>query len=174
MVRRALAQDAGAIASIHVDAWQAAYRGHVEDEVLDGLSKRAREQTWRERLQDGGGALQVFAATRDGHVRGFAATTPAEEGDPARRVGELGAIYVDPACWSSGVGRALLDRAIAHLAELGNEEALLWVLTGNERARRFYERAGWSADGRARRQLLLGTGGAAAMVDVVCYRRALS
>lgn len=173
LVRRARAQDAAAIAGIHVGAWQAAYRGHLDDELLDGLSRSAREQTWRERLQDGPGALHVLVATREGRVQGFAATTPAEEDEPSRPVGELGALYVDPDCWSTGVGRALLDHAVAHMAELGNEEAVLWVLTGNERARRFYEHAGWSTDGRARRQLLLGTGGAGASVEVVSYRRAL-
>ncbi|WP_051864524.1 GNAT family N-acetyltransferase [Streptosporangium roseum] len=42
----------------------------------------------------------------------------------------------------TGVGRALMDDALPHLGP----RAVLWVLEGNERARRFYEEAGWSAD----------------------------
>lgn len=55
---------------------------------------------------------------------------------------ELHALYVHPDWWGRGVGRALLDRAHALLAETC-EEAELTVLVENDRARRFYERNGW-------------------------------
>ena len=37
-IRAAVGDDAPAIADVHVRAWQAAYRGIIEDEYLDGLS----------------------------------------------------------------------------------------------------------------------------------------
>jgi len=61
--------------------------------------------------------------------------------------GELYAIYLDPSHWGRGYGRALMHAAERGLAEAGFEEAHLWVLDTNARARRFYEIAGWSADG---------------------------
>jgi RimJ/RimL family protein N-acetyltransferase len=57
------------------------------------------------------------------------------------------AIYVDPDRWSTGTGRALMDTAVAHLHDAGFVEIRLWVLDDNPRARRFYERAGFRADG---------------------------
>ena len=61
-------------------------------------------------------------------------------------IGELYAIYVLPSAWSTGAGRALLERAEERLAD-DYDEATLWVLEDNPRARRFYEAAGWRPDG---------------------------
>jgi GNAT superfamily N-acetyltransferase len=61
--------------------------------------------------------------------------------------GELYAIYLDPAHWGRGYGRALMRAAERGLAEAGFSKAYLWVLETNARARRFYEIAGWAADG---------------------------
>jgi RimJ/RimL family protein N-acetyltransferase len=36
------------------------------------------------------------------------------------------------------------------MRELGFRQVILWVLDGNDRAQRFYEDAGWSADGERR------------------------
>ena len=52
-----------------------------------------------------------------------------------------------PRSWGAGHGSALHEAAMDHLAKEGFGEAVLWVLEGNERARRFYERRGWRADG---------------------------
>jgi GNAT superfamily N-acetyltransferase len=62
-------------------------------------------------------------------------------------VGELYALYVTPAWWSTGTGRALMDHVLTALRADGYPRAVLWVLAGNERARRFYERAGFTPDG---------------------------
>jgi ribosomal protein S18 acetylase RimI-like enzyme len=79
-------------------------------------------------------------------VVGFVTFGPQEPlGDPA--VGELYAIYVDPGHWDSGYGRALFTAAERGLRDVGYAEAVLWVLATNARARRFYEIAGWAADG---------------------------
>ncbi len=57
---------------------------------------------------------------------------------------EVYAIYVHPDAWSTGAGRALMTEA---LVQLGDVAVVLWVLEDNHRARRFYERAGFVADG---------------------------
>jgi GNAT superfamily N-acetyltransferase len=80
--------------------------------------------------------------------------------------GELYAIYVDPDSWSTGVGRALIARAEERLAE-EYDEATLWVLDDNPRARRFYERAGWAPDGASKREERLGV----AALEVRYYKR---
>lgn len=68
---------------------------------------------------------------------GFAAVAP----------GWLNGLYVRPEAWGTGVAARLHDRA---LAALGPGRARLWVLEENRRARRFYERRGWAADGTTR------------------------
>jgi GNAT superfamily N-acetyltransferase len=80
--------------------------------------------------------------------------------------GELLAIYVDPDHMGTGVGRLLIAAARERLRRVGVTSAALWVLDGNARARRFYERDGWRFDG-ARRMETYGN----APVDEVRYRR---
>jgi GNAT superfamily N-acetyltransferase len=58
----------------------------------------------------------------------------------------LNAIHVDPAYVGHGVGKRLMVDALAHLGE----RAVLWVLAGNDRARRFYAKGGWAFDGTTR------------------------
>jgi len=146
-VRVATVDDAEAITRVHVGTWQVAYRGQLPDGYLDGLTAEIPRRTeWRRAVlaHPRDPAQRTFVATRGGQLVGFASCGP-HEADPSR--GELYAIYVEPAAWSSGTGRSLMDRAVAELVALGFSDAVLWVLESNARARRFYERAGWAVDG---------------------------
>jgi GNAT superfamily N-acetyltransferase len=64
--------------------------------------------------------------------------------------GVLQTLYVRPEFWSRGIGSALHDLALDRLRETNVEEAHLWTLTENHRARAFYEKRGWSLTGRTR------------------------
>ena len=84
-----------------------------------------------------------------------------------RRVAELYALCARPAWWSTGTGRALMDRVLARSARAGYSSITLWVLRDNRRARRFYERAGFAPDGATNVLTRLGD------VLEVRYHRAL-
>lgn len=58
--------------------------------------------------------------------------------------GELAALHVLPSSWGEGVGSRLHDAALALLVEAGHQAAWLWVISANDRARRMYERRGWT------------------------------
>jgi RimJ/RimL family protein N-acetyltransferase len=64
--------------------------------------------------------------------------------------------------------QALLEAAERELARLGFLNAVLWVLPGNARARRFYEAAGWTLDGFERTAEVMGI-----VVPELRYRRRL-
>ncbi|MFE9693198.1 GNAT family N-acetyltransferase [Micromonospora sp. NPDC005806] len=152
-IRREEPDDAEAVARVHVHGWQAGYAGIVPDEVLRWLNPTA----WAQRRRDLGTAdpehpFTTLLAEVDGAVTGFTTFGPyrnnQDRGDLDQRYGELLAIYLEPACWGTGTGRALFAAARAGLAERGWTEYRLWVLAENARARRFYERAGLSPDGQ--------------------------
>jgi GNAT superfamily N-acetyltransferase len=140
-------EDAAAIAGVHVRGWQAAYRGLLPDELLDGLSVAQRETVWREAL-GGEQPPAVLVATTDGAVVGFCAVAaPSRDGDGDERVAGIGAIYVDPDFWRGGVGRALMEVALGDLRAAGWHAVTLWVLAENHRAREFYAQFGFEPDG---------------------------
>ena len=62
-----------------------------------------------------------------------------------------------PERWGMGLGRALLATSEALLADMGFIRAMLWVLEGNDRARAFYQRQGWSQGAPFRLETIGGT-----------------
>ena len=150
-IREPVPDDAAALGRLHAEAWQVAYEGQMPAELLAGVTVERRTAMWERVTASTRGERQHIAvADIDGAAVGFAWTGPCrDEGCPAG-AGELYAINVSPRCWQSGVGTTLLDAAHQALAANGFPLAVLWVLPGNDRARRFYERHGWFADGETR------------------------
>jgi GNAT superfamily N-acetyltransferase len=155
------------VAHVHVRSWQAAYRGLLPDHVLDGLRPEDRAARYTFGSADPAQPATLVAVV-GGAIGGFATTVPAGD-EEAPGTGQVGALYVDPVFWGDGVGRALIEAARGELVAAGFAQAVLWVLFGNERAIRFYERDGWRADGAVRREVVWGV-----PVDEVRYRRRLS
>ena len=151
-VRRARPADAARIGSLHVRAWQNAYRGIMPDAFLDGLDVREWSARHRRRLREsdasGGLGRTTFVVGRDGGVEGFAICGPARDDDLGDDVGELYAIYVEPALIGTGHGRRLLRAALRALRRAGYGRCVLWALVRNKRGRRFYDAAGLRPDGR--------------------------
>jgi GNAT superfamily N-acetyltransferase len=148
-VRPARVEDAAKIAAVHVASWQAGYRGLIPQDYLDGLdpdvwtTRRARRLEQIDWSRDG----CLVVADDAGELTGFTHVGPTrDDADPAV-VGEVYAIYLAPEAWGKGLGRELMTAALAQLANCGYSEATLWVLTTNERARRFYQAAGFEPDG---------------------------
>ncbi len=150
VVRPAGVADAENLARVRIASWRGAYRGIVPDAVLDGLRARRRDRAWRDRLSTPG--RPGFASPRGPRRRRWRASSPrvraAHDGEAG--LGEIWAIYVDPAAQGRGVGRALMAAAVRGLAVRGFGEAVLWVFEANVAARAFYEHLGWTPDGAAK------------------------
>lgn len=148
-VRWASVGDARGVAAVHVDAWRAAYPGLVPQEVLDGLSVDTRADGWTRWIEASladPSHHRLLVADVDGRVLGWASFGSGRD-EGAEGLGELAGLYVHPDAWSRSVGHALIGRVHEELAAMGFASAYLWVLRGNERAGRFYERQGWLDDG---------------------------
>lgn len=164
-LRDARPEDAAEVAGVHVRSWQAAYRGLLPDEYLDGLRPEDRAGRYTFHLAGPDHPATVLALD-EGRIRGFATTGPARgDGETA---GAIYALYVDPDAWRRGIGRLLIRDARSRLARAGFTEAILWVLTGNEQAEQFYRAEGWRPDGRRREDVVWGI-----RVSETCYRRHL-
>lgn len=127
-------------------SWRAAYAGLLPDRYLGRLSVEEREVQHRAWLQDpepGSGTLVVEL----NGVLGFASFGRSRDADASDRTGEVPAIYLRPDVVGVGIGRHLFSETIGALREEEYRRATLWVLQVNERARRFYEQAGWRWDG---------------------------
>jgi GNAT superfamily N-acetyltransferase len=192
MIRAGSAADAAQVAAVQREGWFAAYEGIIPAEIIDRVTapddgarvrQSFRTRPWQRMLvavaPDQEDADRKDADQEGASIVGYASfgpetdvlsapwphplTTEGKDG----KVAELYALYVRPAWWSTGTGRALMERVLARTSGAGYRSIMLWVLRDNRRARRFYERAGFAPDGMT--NVLGGLGG----VTEVRYRRAL-
>lgn len=156
IVRKATVSDAQAIATVHVASWQVTYRGHMDDAFLDALTPESRAQMWIAALAGGIPRLGILVAEVENKIVGFCSTGQNRDTDARQQSGELFAIYVDPDHSREGIGTALLTNAEEAMRKGGFTSATLWVLRENSAARSFYERAGWTDDGREKKEDMAG------------------
>jgi len=163
VIRAGSTADAAQVAAVQREGWFAAYEGIIPGEIIDRVTApddgaRVR-QSFRTRPWQR--MIVAMASGANAGVIGYASF--GADG----RVAELYALYVRPAWWSTGTGRALMERVLARSAGNGYSAITLWVLRDNRRARRFYERAGFTPDGAT--NVLTGLGN----VIELRYRRSL-
>ncbi len=151
-VRPATAADASAMARLHARSWRSAYTGLLPDPLIDHVvdNERRRTERWRQRLADPPPDGGAFVAEHESRVVGLAFWGTSVDDDAGPDTAEVQAIYLDPDAIGLGIGRDLFAATVADITDRGCPAATLWVLKANARARRFYEAAGWRADGAAK------------------------
>ncbi|MFI8438908.1 GNAT family N-acetyltransferase [Streptomyces sp. NPDC079020] len=147
-VREMEGADGEAVSTIRVRGWQAAYAGIVPQSHLDAMTVEG-DACRRRRLfsQPRRKSRDLVALGERGPV-GWICFGPCRSEVPgARRMGEVYALYVLPDLIGQGIGLRLLGEAHTQMKIHGFEVSALWVLCDNQQAGRFYERAGYQADG---------------------------
>jgi GNAT superfamily N-acetyltransferase len=129
-VRPAVATDRDSISAIWHVGWREAHLGRVPDELLP---HRERHH-FHERVP-----VMLDSTT-------VAVAGPAVVGFVMVHGDEVEQLYVDPSARGTGAAAALLARGEAVIGA-HSDRAWLAVVDGNARARRFYERNGWSDSG---------------------------
>lgn len=157
-VRPAEPPDAAQIARIQLDTWRAAYADLLPPEVLAGLDAGEAERAWRQTVEQG--PARVFVATEGGWLVGFCAAGPAPEDEAARADGSpakdsatvalVSTLLVEPRWGRRGHGGRLLAEAGKVMRAAGSTRGIAWVPETDKASLRFYERAGWVADGTVR------------------------
>jgi ribosomal protein S18 acetylase RimI-like enzyme len=130
-LRAAQTGDLEAVAAIWSVGWHDGHDGHTPEE----LTRARTEASFRARAADRLGDTTL--AEVDGAVAGFVVV----------RADEVEQIYVATEHRGTGPAVRLLRAAADIVAEGGHRQAWLAVASGNARARRFYERAGWIDEG---------------------------
>jgi ribosomal protein S18 acetylase RimI-like enzyme len=145
-IREATEADLGAVAAIHIESWQATYRGIVSDSILDSLSVAERLVVWRQWYVEP--EAEIWLAVRSGRPVAFSRLLPApDNADSPSNAGEVTHLYAAPSVLGHGVGRALFSRVLSAAQSRHFDSLILWVLEDNDRARKFYERFGLRPDG---------------------------
>ena len=131
--------DISAVARVQVEAWDAAYRGLIPDEVIDARTVELRTNQWSGAVADPRSLIFV-ACDSDGNVQGFASARVLVEPESGFQ-SYLQTLYVRPEFWRKGIGRQLLRAVCSHLSALGVRNVVLRTMRLGD-AREFYDRLG--------------------------------
>jgi GNAT superfamily N-acetyltransferase len=159
-VRIAWADDASAIGSLQVRAWQEEYADLLPGDVLSTLSSEAFADQWRNSLARPREARQrVLVALERASVRGFAATSPSADADanPAADA-EIAEFAVHPDHRHVGHGSRLLHAAVDTMRSDSFTRATIWLSATADDLRAFLTEQGWAPDGAHRELDLHGDG----------------
>ena len=185
VIRSASTADAAQIAAVMRVSWFAAYDGIIAPAIIDQatapdggarIRQSFRTRPWQRMIAavargpapaDTAGIVGYASFGPERDVLDMPWPHPLTMAGSDGQVAELYALYVHPSWWSTGTGRALMDQVLAKVRTAGYACITLWVLEANARARRFYQRAGFTPDGA--RHVLHDLGG----VTEIRYRRAL-
>jgi GNAT superfamily N-acetyltransferase len=159
-LRPAEATDVDAVAAIWYSGWRDGHLGHVPDELVVIRTKESFWTRGSDRIADTTVAIadrraaDPVAAGSPGAGAGPAIPAPAGAGSGGEVAGfvmvvgdEVEQVYVSADHRGSGVAGVLIAEAERQVKANGYGEAWLAVATGNKRARRFYERSGWTDAG---------------------------
>ncbi|HEX2529864.1 MAG TPA: GNAT family N-acetyltransferase, partial [Burkholderiaceae bacterium] len=144
LIRRAIAQDAAAIAAVRMESWRVTYRGIMPDAYLASMNLDESTAIWSRILSmqsDNATVFVVERTGRDGEIIGFAAGKALEEPKFGLNA-ELVAIHLRPDAQRMGFGRRLVDVITEAHQSHGATGLLVWVIAANTAARRFYEKLG--------------------------------
>lgn len=144
-IRTATAVDAHDFAYILCESWKAAYKDIIPPDVMEQNTNIEKRESMFSTIMKSDTAKYYIAY--DGEKPCGICSTGSARDDDMPECGEIVAIYTLPEYWGKGVGKSLMEAALDGLRKQGFTHFLLWVLEKNLRARRFYEKCGFSPDG---------------------------
>lgn len=147
VIRRPREDEGSAVGQLQNRAWEQAYSGLLPARFWNAEALSQREAMWTRGFSLDTGRAQVRVAEHQDaagqrQLIGFAAKGPVQDDDVAVST-QLYTCYVLAEHHGTGAASQLITDL------LGAESASLWVFEGNPRACRFYEKHGFTADGKS-------------------------
>jgi ribosomal protein S18 acetylase RimI-like enzyme len=142
--RRGRPDDAAALAALFHETWRHTYSGIIPHPFLTRMIHQRNEAWWRSCLA--AADPPIILAVKEA-VAGYA--TIGNSRAPLPIEGEIYELYLAPVYQGLGFGEWLFESARHALDERRLNGLIVWVLTENTRARRFYEARGGKAIAQA-------------------------
>jgi ribosomal protein S18 acetylase RimI-like enzyme len=130
-LRPALLEDVPTIAEIWHLGWRDGHLGHVSQDLIEARHEDSFRTRAAQRVND-----TTLAVVQD-QIAGFVMVVD----------NEVEQVYVSARHRGKGVADMLMADAERQIKDAGYSSSWLAVVAGNARARRFYERRGWSDEG---------------------------
>lgn len=145
-IERAKLGDEAALAYIQTESWKAGFKDILSAETLQRSTQIDKATMMYRRILEqnigNGYLLKVngephciawWAATRENDMPGYA---------------ELICIHSLQNRWRKGYGSKMMEAVLRDISAAGYKKVMLWVFEDNARARRFYEKHGFTTFGK--------------------------
>ncbi|NLC66090.1 MAG: GNAT family N-acetyltransferase [Clostridium sp.] len=143
-IRPATKEDASSLANIIVESWKSAYSELIpKDEIIRYLDKDRRQMQFEKFIEDG--EIVLIGLLNEIPCGLVFANKDNDEG--LESCGSIYSIYLLEETWGKGLSSKLMDESIEILKREGCKKISLWVYEENIRARKFYEKHGFTFDG---------------------------
>lgn len=145
-IRKAVPGDEEVLASIQTESWKAGFAEILSPDELERATNLQRViQTYHDVLLREGSNIAIEYVDDKPHC--FAAWGK-NRCDLGEHVAELICIHSLQDKWARGYGSAMMRYVLAHLQQQKYESVILWVFEANLRARKFYEKHGFTLTGQ--------------------------
>jgi|InofroStandDraft_1065614.scaffolds.fasta_scaffold03065_19 aspartate/methionine/tyrosine aminotransferase/L-amino acid N-acyltransferase YncA len=138
VIRKNRYEDQEQMARIKVDGWKNAYDRIISASYLNALNYE--EQTERYQASFEEYKDYVFVAVRGDEVLGYSCFNPTPNVDNFDS--ELVSLYIKPTEIGRGIGTELFIATRKQMIKFGKKNMIVWCLSDNENAIRFYEKLG--------------------------------
>jgi ribosomal protein S18 acetylase RimI-like enzyme len=146
-VRPATLDDIHQIAEVKIDSQYMGDDLHPVDIVMQELFLREFKKRWKQRLEEGVGALILSS---DKTMLGFISYSACMDEAVQARIAEISHIYVMPAMRRQNYGTLLCKTALETLKVANFAQVVVWVPECSRQSQRFYECLGFKATSNVR------------------------
>ena len=138
IIRNIEEKDIPSVVDIQIDGWKSAYKGIVDDNVLNSMNRDERIKKRSNDYKENG----FIVAEINNEVIGFCRYI--DSGKFTQNISnidcELLALYVKPNLKYKGIGTQLFQFVINEFKSKNKTKMILWCLKDNEPSKKFYKK----------------------------------
>ena len=139
IIRDIKESDIPSVVDIQMNGWKEAYKGIIDDVVLDAMNRNEKIERMKTNYQE-----DYFKVVElDNEVVGFARYYSDNRFSPDYPIDcEIVALYIKPELKYHGIGTKLVKYIINEFKKMKKEKMIIWCLKENYPSRKFYEKMG--------------------------------
>ena len=139
IIRNIEFDDIPSVVDIQMNGWKSAYKGIMDDELLDSMDRNKKIKKMKTNYQED----YFKVAEYNNEVVGFARYYSDNRFSPDYPIDcEIVALYVKPEFKYHGIGTKLVNYIINEFKRMDKKKMIIWCLKENYPSRKFYEKLG--------------------------------
>lgn len=140
IIRNIEEKDIPDVVDIQINGWKSAYKGIVDDNILNSMNRNERIEKRRNDYKENG----FIVAELNNQVVGFCRYIDSNKftQDISNIDCELLALYVNPDLKYNGIGTKLFQFVTNEFKSKNRTKMILWCLKDNELSKKFYTKMG--------------------------------